>query len=216
MSETAGLSPYLQRSLSWPWVLVLVLASLLALFFLIVFALPYLLFDAEVLARFAGRRGWVLAHVAGGTVALMVGPVQLWLGARRQRLELHRVLGIVYLAAVLLGSVAAFYLAATTEVSWVFGLGLGGLGVAWIVTISIAYTAIWRRMILQHQEWMIRSYVVTFAFVTFRLFYGILEVLQIGTQLEKLNAASWFCWALPLLITEAILQGRKVFVSQGR
>ncbi len=204
-----------RESLSWIWVLLLGIASLLALGFLIVFALPYLLLDSGVLARFEGRQGWIFTHVLCGAVALMVGPVQLWLGARRQRLALHRKLGILYLATVLLGSLAAFYLAATTQVSWVFGLGLGGLGLAWVLTTGIAYIAIRRRMILQHQEWMIRSYVVTFGFVMFRLFFAVSEAVEVGTVVERLNAASWFCWAVPLLIVEAIIQGRKVFGSQA-
>ena len=119
---------------SWVWVLTLGVASCLAIVFLIVFALPYLLLDPEVLARFEGRQSWIFTHVLSGTVALVVGPVQLWLGSRRQRLPLHRKLGILYLATVLLGSLAAFYLAATTQVSWVFGLGLGALGLAWVLT----------------------------------------------------------------------------------
>ena len=200
---------------SWVWVLTLGVASCLAIIFVIGFALPYLLLDAGVLARFEGRQGWVFTHVLSGAVALMVGPVQLWLGARRQRLALHRKLGILYLATVLLGSLSAFYLAATTQVSWVFGLGLGALGLAWVLTTGIAYVAILRRMILQHQEWMIRSYVVTFAFVMFRLFFGVMEAAEVGTVVERLNAASWFCWAVPLLIAEAIIQGRKVFGSKA-
>ena len=35
-------------------------------------------------------------------------------------------------------------------------------------------------------------------------------VAGIGTLVERLNAASWFCWAFPLLVTEVILQGRKI------
>ena len=57
---------------------------------------------------------------------------------------------------------------------------------------------------------MIRSYVVTFAFVTFRLVFTVLQAAHVGQLQEDLAIASWFCWAVPLLITEAILQGRKV------
>ena len=106
------------------------------------------------------------------------------------------------------GRLAAFYLAA--EVSWVFGMGLAGLGVAWVITSGMAFIAIGRRMISQHQEWMIRSYVTTFGFVMFRLFVGIATVMNVGTLIEQLTAPAWFCWAVPLLITEAVIQGRKV------
>ena len=58
---------------------------------------------------------------------------------------------------------------------------------------------------------MIRSYVLTFAFVTFRIPFGVLGVAGVGTTAEQLAAASWFCWAAPLLLTEALLQGRKIF-----
>ena len=148
-----------------------------------------------------------------GTIALLVGPVQIWYGLKRRRLKLHRSLGFVYLAAGGLGCLAAFYLASTTEVSWVFGMGLGGLALAWVITTGLAFVAIKRRMIAQHQEWMIRSYVTTFGFVTFRLMVGIFQVVGIGTLVEQISVASWFCWAVPLLITEAFIQGRKVLGS---
>jgi hypothetical protein len=88
---------------------------------------------------------------------------------------------------------------------------LGGLATAWVITTSLAFAAIRKRMISQHQEWMIRSYVTTFGFVMFRLFVGVTEVAEVGTLIDRLNAASWFCWAVPLLITEAVIQGRKIF-----
>ena len=57
---------------------------------------------------------------------------------------------------------------------------------------------------------MIRSYVVTLGFVFFRAFVGVTTALEVGTLHERLGAASWFCWAFPLLVTELILQGRKL------
>ena len=106
---------------------------------------------------------------------------------------------------------ASFYLATHTALGWVFGAGLSGLAVAWIVTTSLAYAAIRRGLLHQHQEWMIRSYVVTFGFVFFRILVGVLQATGVGSLPEQLAAASWFCWAAPLLVTEAILQGRKIF-----
>ena len=91
-----------------------------------------------------------------------------------------------------------------------FGLGLLGLATAWAMTTTMAYVSIRRRVISQHREWMIRSYVVTFAFVIFRLFADILEVAGVGTPLERATAASWFCWAIPLLVAEPFLQRGKL------
>jgi uncharacterized membrane protein YozB (DUF420 family) len=72
----------------------------------------------------------------------------------------------------------------------------------------MAYLAIRRRQVSQHKEWMIRSYVVTFTFVTFRLWME-LGALQILGQ-ESAATLVWLSWSMPLLATEVVLQGRKV------
>ncbi len=198
------------RALGWRTMTSLAAAMLGGVIFWVVAALPYLLLDQAKLAQYAPRRGWVLLHIASGTVALLTGPVQLWLGLSDRRLDIHRRLGQVYMAAIAVSSVAAFYLATHTDGGWVFGAGLFGLGVAWLVTTGMAYVAIRKYLIDQHREWMIRSYVVTFAFVTFRLLFTILQGARVGDIREQLAASAWFCWAVPLLVTEAILQGRKV------
>jgi uncharacterized membrane protein len=196
----------------WPSAMLLSVAMLIALGFVAFFALRYFLaINEQIFGFYWPRRGWLLLHVGGGMVALLTGPGQLWLGFNRKRLALHRTLGTIYMAAVAVSSVAAFYLAAHTDLGWVFGAGLTGLAIAWIVTTGLAFAAVRRGLIHQHQEWMIRSYVVTFAFVSFRIFAGILQAAQVGTLQEQLAAASWFCWAVPLLITEAVLQGKKIF-----
>jgi Predicted membrane protein (DUF2306) len=109
-----------------------------------------------------------------------------------------------------IGSVGGFYLATHTDFGWIFGAGLFGLATAWVSTTTLAYLAIRRSLIDQHKEWMIRSYVVTFAFVTFRVIQPALQAARIGTELEQLAVAAWACWAVPLLITELVIQGRKV------
>jgi uncharacterized membrane protein len=188
---------------------VLGLATLVALGFIAGFALPYFAGGAA-LDQYPGKEAWIFIHIGGGMVALLVGPGQLWLGQKR-RFELHRKLGMIYIASIAVSVTAAFYLASHTTLGWVFGAGLTGLAIAWVVTTGLAFAAVRRGLIHQHQEWMIRSYVVTFGFVFFRILFGILDAAGVGTVQEKLAAASWFCWAVPLLVTEAILQGRKIF-----
>jgi hypothetical protein len=212
MNTTTVAAPSSGDRTSYRGTLVLLgIASVIAVTFLVVAAFPYLTLNQARFGPYWPRRNWLRLHIAGGMVALLTGPVQLWLGISDRRVEVHRRLGLVYLASVVVSSVGAFYLAFHTELGWVFGAGLGGLGVAWIVTTGMAFVAIRRGLYDQHKEWMIRSYVVTFGFVTFRAMVVALGAAHVGTQVEQLTAASWFCWAVPLLITEAILQGRKVF-----
>ncbi len=181
-----------------------------ALWFLNTRAFRYFTISQDTYGIYWGRRQWVLAHVVAGTAALMLGPIQLWLGLNRRTTVLHRVSGAAYVAGVAVGSVAAVQLALKTDFGWVFGTGLFSMALAWFMTTALATIAVWRKLIVQHREWMIRSYVVTFGFVTFRIVAGILAAAHVGTMPDQLTAASWLCWSVPLLITEAILQGRKI------
>ena len=187
------------------------LSALVALGFFVSVALPYLLLDPSVMARYEPRRAWLLIHVAAGGAALLAGPIQLWLGVSRRAVHVHRRLGLAYVAAVGIGAVAAFYLAAHTSLGWGFGAGITGLGFAWVATTALAIAAIRRGLVEQHRQWMVRSYVVTFAFVTFRALFRLLQAVHIGTLPEQLAMASWFCWAVPLLIVEIVIQGRRIF-----
>ncbi len=200
------------RSTTWINAL-LVLSMVIAISFIILFAWPYLIGTGDGIERYtpSGRFSWLLAHIGTAMVALLIGPAQIWMGLNRREMRTHRALGIVYISAIIISSFTAYYLSVTTTLGWIFGAGLAGLATAWLITTGLAYAAIWRRNFEQHKEWMIRSYVVTFAFVFFRMFVGATQAASVGPITESLIAASWFCWAIPLLITEAFLQGRKIF-----
>ena len=195
------------------------LAALAAVVFIVLAALPYrAMLGSEESARQAlqdfqfsywPRRGWLLVHIVGGLVALLSGPVQLWLGLHDVKMHIHRKLGLVYIAGMAIGSVGAIGLAFQTDGGLIFGSGLFFLAIAWITTTSLAYVAIRKGLIDQHREWTIRSYVVTFAFVTFRA--GQVAMVGQGIPLATaIGIMAWACWALPLLITEAVIQARKI------
>lgn len=80
----------------------------------------------------------------------------------------------------------------------------------------MAFVAIRRGAVAQHREWMIRSYVVTFGFVTYRALVDVLKAEAIGSGADRAALASWFCWAIPLLVTELVLQGGKVLRAPRR
>ena len=187
------------------------IAAIAAVGFFVSVALPYLLLDPAVLSRYEPRRAWLLVHVAAGGIALLTGPIQLWLGIRARAMRVHRRLGLAYVSAVAIGSAAAFYLAAHTNLGWGFAVGITGLGVAWVATTTLAILAAYRGVVDQHRSWMIRSYTVTFAFVTFRAAWTALQTAGIGTRDEQLAMSSWFCWAVPLLIVEAVMHSRSIF-----
>ena len=182
--------------------------ALLGLRFFVKDAVPYMTdFTSEQYARFWDVRWWLVGHITGATLAILTGPFQFWLGLRRKHLHVHRVLGKVYLGGVSLGSAMAIYLAIASPVGAGYSFALLMLAAAWLTTSGMALMMILRRMIDLHKEWMIRSYVVTFAFVTFRWWNDMAFIERIFGD-DAVVALIWASWVIPLGVTEVILQVR--------
>jgi uncharacterized membrane protein len=171
----------------------------------------YVSFDATTYGDFWPRRWGLVPHIAGGVTAISAGLVQLWLGLTGRIGALHRGLGRVYVCGVLVASAGGYYLALTIDPKYVpYAAGLFMLSTAWLVTTGTAIVAIKRRVIEQHREWMIRSYTVTFAFVTFRLVEKWLLPWQLTSDDNIDTIMAWACWTVPLLVAEPLLQLRKM------
>ena len=80
---------------------------------------------------------------------------------------------------------------------WIFILAL-----AWLFTTAMAYLKIRQRDIQAHRSWMIRSYAVTFAAVTLRIWLGILMG-ALGWDFElAYQTVAWICWVPNLLVVQ--------------
>jgi len=110
-------------------------------------------------------RGLLIPHTLAGTFALLAGPLQFSSRFRSRHLKLHRVLGRMYVLSVFVG--------AATGVALAFGRpgfpGTCGQATAWVVCTTAAFLTARNRQIIQHRQWMIRSYAVTFTFVSSRV-----------------------------------------------
>jgi hypothetical protein len=95
-----------------------------------------------------------------------------------------------------------------------FGVALKGLATGWLIITGIAYAAILRGQVQLHREWMMRSYLVTFAFVTFRVLIDNLPSVTAklgGSPDDALANVTWLSWLVPLAVFALILQGRRLF-----
>ena len=160
------------------------------------------------------RRAGLIPHLIGGLLAVFAGLVQIWLGLTDRVSTLHRVLGKVYGLGVLTGSLGGFYLALTIPGHLPYRVGLLGLNVAWLITTGMALNAISLRRVEQHRDWMLRSYTVTFAFVTFRLVSSWLrhwiDVPDDPVADNIDTTMAWASWAVPLLLAEPLIQLRSM------
>jgi len=199
---------FTSRVLLWLlWALVLAGGA----FFLLTNVPQYLVWNEATYGFYWPRAGYLLPHILGGLVAMVIGPFQFWPRIRNTYPRLHRMCGRVYLASIVVGATAGMVMAATTSRNFAYASGLFSLGAVWLLTSGMAFLAIRRRNFVQHKQWMIRSYVVTFAFVTFRLINNLMASLAIGEPRDRIAIISWACWALPLLVTELVIQGKQVF-----
>jgi hypothetical protein len=179
------------------------------------FVFKYVLFyyrhyDAASFDPYWPRRGWLFLHINGGTLALLMGLCQFWTGLRRKSMILHRWTGRVFLLGVAMGVTGAVGLSATTTYGWGFAVGIMGLALAWLITTGMAYISIRRRLVDLHKEWMIRAYVVTFAFVTFRILSDYGPTSRLQPEHDRSIVISWVCWVVPMGITEMIFQVKRM------
>lgn len=206
-----------RRTPSWLLVAVVALLAVAALWFVQDRARVYLIYDAKSYAEMWPRRGGLIPHMTGGLIAISVGLIQLWLGLTGRTTSLHRTLGRVYLAGVALGSAGGFYLALTIEPKYLsYAAGLFMLATAWVLTTAMAFAAIRRGDQQQHREWMIRSYTVTFAFVTFRLIEKFILPWHLASDDEIDSMMAWASWSVPLLLVEPMIQWRRMRRAAGR
>ena len=110
-------------------------------------------------------RHLLIPHVLCGTIALLAGPVQFSSRIRQRHLKFHRILGRLYVISVFIGAFTGIALASGRP-------GLPGTSMqaaAWIVCTTAALITARNRHIVQHRQWMARSYAVTFTFVSSRV-----------------------------------------------
>ncbi|MEZ4903013.1 MAG: DUF2306 domain-containing protein [Spirosomataceae bacterium] len=137
--------------------------------------LPYLSLSKESYGRFWDYKFPLFFHISCGLIAMIIGPFQFWKTFRAKYIKTHRFLGRVYLIAILLGTISATNLAWTSgyKISFSWAFGLQALAFVWISTALMAYISVSRGRIMQHKEWMIRSYVVTLGF-----FFSVFSIIQ--------------------------------------
>lgn len=206
-----SLEPYRNKAKLSGIVLAWALIVALAVGFVLKYVFHYYLNYSPVsFEPYWGRRAGLLLHITGGMVALLTAPWQFFTGLRGKSMNVHRWTGRIFVTGVAMGVAGATYLALTTTFGWAFGFGLMGLATAWLTTTGMAWYAIRKGLVQIHKQWMIRAYVVTFGFVTFRLFndYGPTSHLKPAGDLAI--TLTWACWVVPLGIAEMIFQWKQM------
>ena len=162
---------------------------------------------AEVLADPVFRTAFY-GHVIFGPIALMAGPFQFLPKLRARNLRAHRLLGKVYVLACLLSGTAGLVAAQFTPGGALTELGFSLLAIGWLYTTTKAWLTIRKREVDAHQRWMLRSYALTLAAVTLRLWLPLLQAAVGLDFIDSYRIVAWLCWVPNLLIIEGWIQRR--------
>ncbi|AKU97889.1 membrane protein, putative [Labilithrix luteola] len=165
----------------------------------------------EELGKYFDIRGVLLLHVSGGAVALLTGPFQFWEELRSARRGLHRGMGNAYVLAIAVSAPCAVYLSLTTayDVGWSYALSLQAWASVWMVSTGLAYRYARQKKFRLHKEWMVRSYLVTLAFVLSALLNKLPFVASKGSLAEVSPGLFWAGWSIPLFVCDIVLSTQR-------
>jgi hypothetical protein len=113
----------------------------------------------------------------------------------------HRWTGRGYVLAVLVGGVGGVVLAPNSQHGLVTHVGFGMLGVLWLGTTIRAWVAIRGRDVVSHRRWMTRSFALTLAAVTLRIWLPLSFAAGIPFP-DAYQVISWLCWVPNLIVAE--------------
>lgn len=167
----------------------------------------FLKLTQEELGKYFELRFFLIAHITAGGGALVLGPFQFWRQLRQANVRIHRIMGLLYLVAILVSSACALILASTTAyvISWAYAFSLQVWVSVWISSTFIAYRSALKKKFQSHQEWMTRSYIITLAFIISGLAVKSPIVQQLGTFEEISPSLFWAGWSVPIFVYEIVL-----------
>lgn len=192
------------------WIVFVILAVIIGLY-----PLSYLLFDMsngllgiknkELLANYLWNISFY-THISFGGIALLIGWTQFAKKFRAKKMRLHRTIGKIYILSILLSGITGLYISYHASGEIASKLGFATLSILWLGSIILAYTSILKKKIEAHRRWMIRTYALTFAAVTLRLWSPILEAVVQPNWIEPYSIVAWLAWVPNLIFAQILIR----------
>jgi uncharacterized membrane protein len=149
-------------------------------------------------------------HIFPSLIALLLGPFQFNEKFRNSKIQLHRLLGKVYLLCILFGGLSGLYMAQYSFGGMISHLGFALLAILWITSGFKAYTSIINKKVNDHYNWMFINFALTYSAVTLRIGLGI--GFASGTPFEVFYPLlAWLCWVPNLLVALIIIKKDPTF-----
>ncbi|UHA75113.1 DUF2306 domain-containing protein [Paenibacillus sp. 481] len=148
-------------------------------------------------------------HICSSLFPLVLGPFLLYEKWRQRWLRAHRMAGKIYVVSIAFGGISGLYLAMYATGGPVSRLGFAALSIAWMLCTFMAFRRILQKDIQAHRRWMIRSFALTLASVTLRIWIPLFLFVFGGEAFEtSYIVIAWLCWVPNLLIAEWYMRRR--------
>lgn len=162
----------------------------------------------EVLPNLWYKMLWM--HAASSGIALTIGWLQFVKRLRRRKPNVHRAIGYLYAAMLVIGGVTGLYMAYYADGGVSGKLGFTTLSVLWLYTLYRSLKSIIvNRDAKAHGLWMMRNYSLTCAAIMLRVYTGVAGA---AFGLEDTNVTfvviGWLCWVPNLLLAEWLIRRR--------
>lgn len=158
------------------------------------------------------QSSWWMAfyvHIFFGGITLLSGWSQFGKKFRAKWIRVHRLLGKVYVIAVLISGGAALYLAVNASEGLFAQTGFFLMDLTWLTCTLIAFMAIRNKRFSDHEKWMIRSFAVCWAAVTLRIWLPLAELSAIPFS-QSYPVIAWISWVPNLLVAQWIIKRGEV------
>jgi uncharacterized membrane protein len=159
----------------------------------------------NIVANHFTPTGALVLHAGVSATALILGALQFFPRFRARWPAWHRRAGTVYVLCCLVGGCAALLLAAGTTSGWIATAGFGLLALSWLGCTAQAWRFAKARDFVRHRRWMTRSYALTFAAVTLRLYLPVVFIAHLDFT-PSYQAISFLCWVPNLIVAEIWLR----------
>jgi len=167
--------------------------------------------DFRASAFLAGREGFFhgwykfafYTHIVCGPFAILIATFLVWSGKQNLRVALHRALGKIQFALVLLLAPSGLIMATRTHTGVVAGIGFALLAVLTLASMVLALVHIRRGDLDQHRVWAIRLFIMLLSPILLRMISGI-AVLTGNESAGLYQFSAWGSWLAPLIVHELI------------
>ena len=145
------------------------------------------------------------SHIIGGSIALFTGALQLNSRFRERFLAVHKVMGRVYVIAVVFSGIAGLFMATRSMGGTVAHFGFGSMAVLWLFTVYMPYIRIRQGQVSAHKHWMNLNYSLTCSAITLRLYLPTFPIIFNTDFITSYTYISWAAWFPNIIIAQLYL-----------